>query len=177
MNFIGELRDITKDWASNELRISFSIRDNTSLVGIDELRGEILDIKASKFRKKRSKDANALMWHCIGLIANRLNADKWEIYLRMLKRYGQFTYIVVKPKVVKAVKEQWRECEEIGEIDVNGEKAIQLLCYFGSHTYNTQEFSRLLEGIMEEMKELDIQPPTSEEMRRSLELWENQHQS
>lgn len=67
------------------------------------------------------------------------------------------------------VKRQWREVEEIGDIKINGRDAIQLLCYYGSSTYNTQQFSALLDGVISEMKELGLQTPTSEEMRRSLE--------
>ena len=47
-----------------------------------------------------------------------------------------------------------------------------MLCYFGSSTYNTKEFSVLLEGVISEMKEARLETPTSEDMRRSLEQWE-----
>lgn len=177
MEFAGEIRNISTDWASGETQITFSVRDKAALIEADSLRDSVLSIKADKYRKKRTTNANALMWTMIGQIANKLNADKWEIYLRMLKRYGQYTYICVKPRVVEAMKLQWRECEVLGDIEINGEKAVQMLCYFGSSTYNTQEFSKLLEGIKEEMIELCIQPPASEEMRRSLEEWERQSQS
>ena len=60
----------------------------------------------------------------------------------------------------------------IGEIDVNGQKGVQMLCYFGSSNYNTKEFSVLLDGVVSEMKEMGIEAPASKEMRRALELWE-----
>ena len=90
----------------------------------------------------------------------------------MLRDYGKFTYICVKPSAVDAMKKQWRECEEIGTININGTEATQLLCYFGSSTYDTKEFSVLLNGIVSEMRELGLQPPPSNEMKRSLEQWE-----
>lgn len=171
MDFQGEIRNVTSDWVSGEIQITFSMRNKNALMEVDKLRGAVLDIEAKKHRNKRSLNANGLMWVCLGQIAEVLKCDKWEVYLRMLKRYGQYTYICVKPKVVEAVKAQWRECEELGEIEINGQKAMQMLCYFGSHTYNTQEFSKLLDGIVSEMKELGLQPPTSEDMKRSLEEW------
>jgi hypothetical protein len=94
----------------------------------------------------------------------------------MLKRYGKYTYICVKPAVVEAVKAQWRECEEIGRVNINGQEAVQMLCYFGSSTYNTKEFSVLLDGVISEMKEMGIEAPTSEDMRRALEQWGKQHE-
>ena len=123
--------------------------------------GKKLDVQIKKYRKKRSLDANAYFWQLISKIAVELNNDKWDIYLAMLKRYGKYTYIAVKPNVVDAVKAQWRETEEVGEIEINGKKAIQLLCYFGSSTYNSKEMSTLIEGTVYEAKELGIEtlPP------------------
>lgn len=172
MNFSGEIRNISQDWTSGEIQITLSVRERTALIEADSLKGSVLDIDIKKHRNKRSINANALLWVCLGRIAEKLQTDKWEVYLRMLKRYGQFTYICVKPNVVEAVKSQWRECEELGTLEINGQKAVQMLCYFGSHTYNVQEFSRLLDGVVDEMKEIGLQPPTSEEMKRSLALWE-----
>lgn len=125
----------------------------------------------SEHKQKRSLNANALLWHCLGEIANTLNTDKWEVYLQMLKRYGKYTYICVKPNVVDSVKKQWRECEVLGDIEINGQKAIQMLCYFGSSTYDSKEFSSLLNGVISEMEEMGLATPESEELERIMEQW------
>ena len=125
----------------------------------------------SEHKQKRSLNANALLWHCLGEIANALNTDKWEVYLQMLKRYGKYTYICVKPNVVDSVKKQWRECEVLGDIEINGQKAIQMLCYFGSSTYDSKEFSILLNGVISEMEEMGLATPESEEIERIMEQW------
>ena len=129
----------------------------------------------SEHREKRSKNANALLWKCLGDIAEALKADKWDIYLQMLKRYGKYTYICVKPSMVEAVKKQWRECEELGEIDINGSKAVQMLCYFGSSTFDSKEFSTLLDGVISEMKEMELPTPDNKEIERILEQWEKKN--
>ena len=133
-------------------------------------REKLYEVK--EYKQKRSLNANALLWKCLGDIAGALNADKWDIYLKMLKRYGKYTYICVKPNVVEAVKKQWRECEELGEITINGAKAVQLLCYFGSSTYDTKEFSTLLNGVIYEMQEIGLPTPESEELERIVKQWE-----
>ena len=89
----------------------------------------------------------------------------------MLKRYGKFTYIVVKPGAVEAVKKQWRECEEIGEVDVNGTKAVQMLCYYGSSTYDTKAMSVLIDGVVSECEELGIETMSPAELQRIKERW------
>jgi len=99
-----------------------------------------------------------------------------KVYLSLLKDYGQFTYICVHPQAVEAVKKQWREVEELGEISINGTKAVQLLCYYGSSTYTTAEFSRLLDGTMEEMRQIGLTPPADEQIERSLKEWERRHE-
>ena len=133
-------------------------------------RDKVFEIKEHK--EKRSNNANKLLWDCLGDIAVALRADKWDVYLMMLKRYGKYTYICAKPNAVEDIKKQWREVEEIGEIDINGQKAVQLLCYFGSSKYNTKEFSVLLDGVISEMKEMGLETPMSEDMQRALKQLE-----
>lgn len=142
------------------------------------IEGKDLDIKVTQHREKRSLDANALMWHCIGEIAKSLNPprDKWEIYLESLRKYGKYTYILLDEKAVETFKRLWRETEVVGEVDVNGRKAVQLLCYYGSSTYDTKKFSVLLDGIIEDMKDLGLNPPLPSDIRRSLEIWEKMHE-
>ena len=175
MQFTGKLENISRDWKSGKVQLTFSVNEPAAVSQIENIQNcEKLSVKAVKFREKRSLDANAMLWACLGELSVALRTDKWELYLLMLKRYGKYTYICVKPAVVEAVKTQWRECEVIGEIDINGQKAVQMLCYFGSSTYNSKEFSVLLEGVIEEMKEMGLETPMSQDMKRSLEQWENE---
>ena len=137
-------------------------------------RNKLFDI--TEHREKRSKDANALLWACLGELAGALRSDKWTVYLQMLKRYGTYTYICVKPKAVEAVKKQWRECEEIGTINIDGQEAVQMLCYFGSSTYNSKEFSILLDGVISEMKEMGLDTPADRELNRAIKQMEEQNE-
>ena len=127
------------------------------------------DIKEHK--EKRSLDANGMLWACLQDIATAVKSDKWSIYLQMLKRYGKFDYVIVKEKAVEAMKKQWRELEEVGEIDIHGQKAVQLLCYYGSSTYDKKEFSVLLDGVISEMKEIGLTPPPDRQTKELLEKW------
>lgn len=178
MEFTGRLANVSKDWQTGQFNITFTVNDNAAISEIDKIKDcEKLSIKAVKHRERRSIDANGLLWLCLGRIAEALRTDKWEVYLQMLKRYGQYTYICVKPKMVESVKAQWRECEVVGNVDINGQEAVQMLCYFGSSTYNTKEFSVLLDGVISEMNEMGLETPASEDMRRALDQWEKQNQS
>jgi len=170
MEFTGQIQNVSRDWQTGQYHITFTVNEGGAINEVNNIKDcEKLSIRAVKYRNRRSLDANALLWLCLGRIAESLHTDKWEVYLQMLKRYGKFTYICVKSNVVDSVKAQWRECEVIGEVNINGQEAIQMLCYFGSSTLNTQEFSVLLEGVISEMKEMGLETPTSQEMRMALE--------
>lgn len=178
MNFTGCIKGISQDYQSGQWQITVSVNEPGAINEVNNIMGcEKLAIEIEEYKEKRSLDANRTLWLCLSRIAQALKppVDKWEVYLMMLKRYGKFTYILSKPEAVEAVKRQWRECEVVGEIDVNGQKAVQLLCYYGSSLMNTKEFSVLLDGVISEMKEMGLQTPTPEEFRRIIEQWERQH--
>lgn len=173
MEFTGVIKGITHDIVTGDLNITFSVNEkSTVLPEYEKLKDcEKLRIEAKKYRNRRSLDANAYLWVCLQKLAEALKSDKWSLYLQMLKRYGQFTYIVVKPNAVEAVKKQWRECEEIGEVDVNGITAVQMLCYYGSSTYDTKSMSVLIDGVVSECKELGIETISPTELQEMKERW------
>jgi hypothetical protein len=133
--------------------------------------GKELSAEIKQYRKKRSLDANALLWKMCTEIANVIKSSKDEVYLTMLERYGIFTHIIVKPAVVEKVKQEWRTVRELGEVAVNGQTGVQLQCYFGSHSYDTKEFSVLLDGVISDAKELGIEVITESEKGLILEKW------
>lgn len=132
--------------------------------------GKKVEISLGEIHKPRSLDANALLWSCIGDIALSLGADKWDIYLEMLKRYTKGIYLVVRPKAVESLKKQWRETEVIGEVEINGQKGVQCLCYRGSSHLDSKEFSVLLNGVISEMDEMDL--PVQTQVRRIADAFE-----
>lgn len=170
MKFKGKLKSIHKELLSNNYIVSFEMEEG-SLEQADKINGKELIVSAEPFKDLRSGEANRLLWECIGKLAKFQNRDKWEVYLESLRKYGQFTYVCLKPEAVEAFKEEWRECEEIGELEINGQKAVQLLCYFGSSTYNTKEFAQLLDGVIQDMTDAGMDKPLSKEMKRALEQW------
>lgn len=122
-------------------------------------------------REKRSLNANGMLWSCISMVAQAMNPpiDKMDVYKMMLKRYGQYTYVCIKPEAVDMFKRTWENYEELGELEINGSKAIQFLAYFGSSTYDSKEFSVLLNGVISEMRDMGLTPPPTKEMQRVLD--------
>ena len=62
---------------------------------------KIYHAEIKPYRKKRSLDSNAYAWLLINEIANVLRASKDEIYLSMLKSYGQSSVVSVVEEAVE----------------------------------------------------------------------------
>lgn len=122
-------------------------------------------------RNKRSLDANAYLWVLLQKLAEVLKTTKDELYLEKLRQYGQFTHVIVKPEIVEKVKQEWRIAEEVGPIKVNGQEGVQVRCYFGSSTYNTQEMSVLIDGVVNDCKEQGIETLPAKELIDIKERW------
>jgi len=179
METMARLERISANYDTGRTEFTFSTDSQNAVAELERLREHDIRLKATRYRKKRSLSANGLFWHCIGQMAEALRTDKWDVYLSMLRQYGKFTYICVKPNMVEAVKDQWRESMEWSSVDINGKPATQMLCFFGSSSYNTKEMSRLIDGTIHEMKELGLDPPMPQDIQIALEQWETygQHTS
>lgn len=171
MSYIGKIYGITVDETDRKPIVSIKLCQGTVEHLQELIQCEKLDISIKKYRKKRSLDANAYCWVLLQKMAEVLNTDKWTLYLRMLKEYGQFTHVVVKEDAVEAMKRQWRECEVLGPIKVGGIAGVQLQCYFGSSTYDTKEMSGFIDGIVREAKGLGIDVRTPDEIEHMKEVW------
>ena len=93
-----------------------------------------IEITLEEYREKRSLQANKFLWACIGDICTAVHEDKDRVYLDLLRHYGQYTLIRIPAEALDILKRQWRETEVVGEIDGK----VDVLCYFGSHTYNSK---------------------------------------
>lgn len=143
---------------------------------LETLTGD-LDVEVKKHREKRSKDANAMWWACVGELAKALRASKDEVYQMLLKRYGVYEPFKVTLPVLEHLQKQFNYIDvraQYKDFD-SDEDVFVILAFWGTHTYNTAEFSALLDGTISEMKGIGLAPPASEEMRRALDKWEAEH--
>lgn len=133
----------------------------------------LLDVEITKYYKHRSLKANALLWKCIGSMAEILETknDAEEIYLELLERYGVQKFLVVRPEAADSMKQFFRIVHDMGEVTVNGEKGIQLRCIVGSSQYDTEQMSRLLRGTISECKEIGAFVPDEMDIGASIDLW------
>lgn len=170
--FIGANR--TLDGA---LAISFEI-DDSEVNKLDKLKDIDLVIDIKKYYEKRSLNANNYFWKLCDLIAKALGSDKDTIYLIMLKRYGVWQDVEAKKETLSFLKQTFREVEvfDDGQIiyDPDAEELEETIiarCYLGSSHYDTAQMSYLINGTVNEAKDLNIEVWTQEEIDRLVRAW------
>ena len=123
----------------------------------------------TKAKKKRSLNANAYAWKLITEIGDVVREDKEEVYKNMLRHYGQSSVISVRSDV--PVSGFFPYYDVMGESVLNGKRFTHYMIYKGSSEYSTREMSILIDGIVNEAKQLDIETMTPLELSRIKEAW------
>ena len=122
------------------------------------------------YRKKRSNNANGYAWHLLNEMSNVLRASKEDIYVQMLKRYGQSEMVSVLSDI--DVGGYFKYYEPIANTTLQGKEFTHYRVYKGSSEYDTREMSIFIDGIVSEAKELNIETMPEGEIERLKELWE-----
>ena len=121
------------------------------------------------YRKKRSNNANGYAWHLLNEMSNVLRASKEDIYVQMLKRYGQSEMVSVLSDI--DVGGYFKYYEPIANTTLQGKEFTHYRVYKGSSEYDTREMSIFIDGIVSEAKELNIETMPEGEIERLKELW------
>ena len=150
----------------NERNLATKMYDNLNLV-------DKLAIGIDKYREKRSLDSNSYCWVLCGKIADCIGASKDEVYLEMLKRYGQTYVTKVKHEEVELFKRDHKYWEEHEKLE-SEEKAQYFRVWVGSSHYDTLQMSRFIDGIVSEAEELDIPTKTPDQIAEMMSLWESE---
>ena len=129
----------------------------------------IYDVKINKHREKRSLNANAYLWKLVTEIGNILNKSKEEVYLQMLIDYGQSEMVSILSVI--DVKGYFKYYKLAGTSILNGKEFNHYKIYKGSSEYDTKEMSILLNGVVQEAKNLGIKTKDDIELERLLEEW------
>ena len=167
----GKMKGATfRDLLTGKITIMFEFNEQgTAQNMFDELNLHTLSFKIDKYREKRSLNANAYAWLLIGKIGDATRASKEEVYLRMLKDYGQSDLVSVLAHI--PVGCYFKYYDEAGESTLNGKLFKHYRVYKGSSEFDTREMSIFLDGIISEAKNLNIPTETPEQIAKMKDLW------
>lgn len=158
--------------------ISFLVKDKSRVLEIlSDIKDKLYTCEIKVFRQKRSLNSNAYAWELMTELANVHRANKEEIYIEMLKRYGQIAEDAEGNKIIFSVKEGidvvsfYKYVQRIGAGMVNGERFIHYKALKGSSEFDTREMSIFLDGIISDCQAEGIETRTPQEIQRMKDLW------
>lgn len=136
------------------------------------------DYEIVKRKKRRSTDANAYFFALADKLAEKLSIPKTEIYRNYIKEIGGVSETVcVKDEAVEKLCEGWRHNGLGWQTDTLPSKikgCTNVILYYGSSTYNTEQMSRLISMVVEDCKIQGIETRTPDEIANMLSLWESE---
>ena len=148
--------------------------------GLEELTGQEITIDIAKYHKKRSLNANAYFHALCGGIAEKIGLSLIEVKNRMIADYGQYDKDM--GAVIMLADIEW---EKIPYMHVQPTTRTKVLddgklyrvyrIMRGSHTYDTKEMARLINGTQTEAKELGVPVLADLELERIIKRWEGQN--
>lgn len=110
-------------------------------------------------RQKRSRSQNSYYWSLLNELAASLGLPVRECHMNMLRDYSRRELFAFREDV--PAEDYFPYCE-LAYYTENGMKAY--FVYKESHRMNTKEFSRLLNGLIEECKLQGIPTETPEQI-------------
>lgn len=136
-----------------------------------------LDVTIKLYKEKRSLNANAYFHVLVEKIAGVLKVTHTEVHNQLIADYGfldlDFPSVIIDDIV------NWKRVETLHlkptthtRVMDNGRLYRVYLVMRGSHTYNTGEMSKLIDGTVQEAKELGIETLTSDELAKMKADWE-----
>ena len=139
----------------------------------------LYDMDVKEHRKKRSLDANAMLWSLINQMSVVLRIPPDEIYQGYIPDVGDnFTWHPEKPETVQQFSDGWcrghigRMVDDVGPCRLPDLRGYRLLkCYYGSSEYDVPTFSRLLDLVIQDCKNIGIETISERERSLLLEEW------
>lgn len=124
---------------------------------------KLFEIK--EYKEKRSKSQNSYAWELIGKLADDMRMSKNEMYLKMLKDYGQSEILSIREDVNPDgyISKYY---EIVGDGYVKGKRFIHYKTYKGSSKFDTREMSIFIDGIIQECTNLGIPTLTDEQVKK-----------
>ena len=147
------------------------------VANLDEDKAYVLSI--DKTKQNRSNDANRYFWELIGQLSEKINIPPEEIYRSYIKDIGgNYEVVPIRDDAVETWIKNWKskgvgwQCDILGDSKLRGYKNV--ICYYGSSTYDTRQFSRLINFCIEDCKEQGIETMTPSELALMMENYKGE---
>ena len=119
--------------------------------------------EVKEYREKRSLNANSYFYVLQSKLATILGTSNDELHEQLIKRYSDVTLITIPKEANIEGFIKYYDVYKDGKI--KGLSVVMYKVYKSSHEMNTKEFSRLLDGIISECKEVGIETLTPNQLK------------
>lgn len=137
-----------------------------------------LELKLSKWREKRSNDANSYCWQLLEKIAEAMSVNgqvftATDIYRETIRQCGVWRDVKISNDATNTLRYSWglQGIGYLSEMVEKGETFSTVRLYYGSSRYNSKQMSRLIDYIVYDAKELGIETATPNEIAELKSLW------
>ena len=148
----------------------------------DELDGKDLDMSLKEHRQRRSLSANAYFHLLVNRIADALQSSDEEVKRNLVTEYGALD----ADEDGQLIGFKLPASVDVGRIypytrcfDTRRESGKLFKCYLvykRTRSMNSREMARLIDGAIQEARELGIETDTPEQLARYKELWSREAQ-
>ena len=173
---IGKLKELLRT-AGGEWVVSFTTKADPREL-FDSLKDKDISVDIKKASKRRSKTANDFCWAMCTDIGNAMRppVPKEEVYRRAIGEVGKFETMHMRAEAISTFRSIWSQrgigwfTEVVDYSPITGCKVV--FAYYGSSTYDTQEMSRLIDYLKQDMLNMGLPIPVSkEEEERLMVAW------
>lgn len=132
-------------------------------------------IEIKEHKKKRSLDANAYFWVLASKIAAKTRVEVTNVYRSYVREIGgNRTTVCVLENAADDFCSAWQK-NGIGwiteQMPSKIEGCVNVICFYGSSTYDTEQMSRLIDLAIADCKEYGIEYMTPAELAKLLAAW------
>lgn len=135
--------------------LSEFIQEDSKILTIQIGLNEEIEVK----RKKRSKNSNSYFWELLQKLCFEMNVDLIEEYRKRVKELGICQTFELDNKNLATFEHLWNErgiAWFTEKVEQGANKTI-INAYYGSSSYNSKQFSKLLDNLVQDCREVGIQ--------------------
>lgn len=144
---------------------------------MEQDRNKVWDIKEHK--ERRSLDANAYFHVLCDKLRQKVGISMSAMKNHLIADYGQIEYINGEAVILKTnvpddyMKEQETLHTKLVKVTEENDREVYFYrVYRGSHTYDTGEMSKLIDGTITECQQVGIETLTPDEIKRLESQWQ-----
>lgn len=154
--------------------VSFVTADKNAIEELSKIDGTIAQkIEVKKFTEKRSLNANAYFHLLVGKISEVVRLPMSEVKRKMVFDYG--TQLgAFRAEATVPLEAAFTYFQIIRESKGTKRPCVDVIVWKPTHTLDKAEMARLIDGVVEEAKQLGIETRTPNEIADMLNLWEQE---